>query len=170
MNINLQSDAADVQKLVRDALSRYAQSAARVPEPVRKHKLLSAIELTFSYDEGAHVALNLDTRETYHPDGTWTKPNAAVLDRPTWEALAQAEHPVEFILPDGSTRTVPPDIDEPDYAALFGDLLKAVLLALKAEGAFANLPRHPRCELGVQDFEGHYGWPHYEKRGQDNLV
>jgi hypothetical protein len=45
-----------------------------------------------------------------------------------------------------------------------------VLLKARADGVFAGLPKTARCELGVEEQEGTYGWPAYEERGRDNLA
>jgi hypothetical protein len=65
----------------------------------------------------------------------------------------------EVELPEGT------DLDEP-----LGELVKAVLLKARADGLFARLPKAPGCELGVECFDGGYGWPEYEARGRDNLA
>jgi hypothetical protein len=57
-----------------------------------------------------------------------------------------------------------------ELAIPLGEMLKAVLLKACADGVFASLPRATNCELGVEHFDGGYGWPMYEARGQENLV
>jgi hypothetical protein len=49
-------------------------------------------------------------------------------------------------------------------------MVKGVVLKARANGVFAELPKAPGCELGIEHFGGAYGWPVYEKRGQENLA
>src|SRR5205085_1341027 len=77
--------------------------------------------------------------------------------------------PLALTLPDGTRRELSAGATE-QLASALGDMLRAVLLKARADGVYAGLPKAPRCELGVEEQEGTYGWPPYEERGQDNLA
>ena len=53
---------------------------------------------------------------------------------------------------------------------IIGDALKHVLITARDKGVFKPLLKMERCELGVENLEGYYGWPAYEKRGRENLA
>jgi hypothetical protein len=53
---------------------------------------------------------------------------------------------------------------------IIGDAMKQALIAARVEGAFDALPRTKRCEMGVENMEGLYGWPAYKDRGKENLI
>ena len=61
---------------------------------------------------------------------------------------------------------------DPDnlICGIIGEALKHVLLTAREEGVFNPLPKADRCELGVENLEGYYGWPDYEDRGRENMV
>ena len=159
-------------KKVRDYVAkRVRQQNKESPDaPVKM------IELGFDYSHGGFVALHFDTRPNAEPDGEWTVHIEGIeLDIPQWNNAAEAlgQMPVHFILPDGVKRTVPADDKEFNHEAfvgLIGDMLKNVLVSARADGVFEQLRKAERCELAVEDLEGHYGWPHYEDRGKENLV
>ncbi len=77
--------------------------------------------------------------------------------------------PVQVVMPDGTERVIPPDSCD-EITTILGDLLKGALLQARTDGIFEKLARAPRCELGVEEHDGNYGWPVYEERGQDNLA
>jgi hypothetical protein len=171
------------EKSVRVDLVRHAEKvrdyiAKRVRE--QKKESLDApvkiIELGFDYSHDGFVALYFDTRPNAAPDGEWTAHIEGIeLDIPQWNNAAEAlgEMPVHFILPAGGKRTVPADdkeFNDEAFASLIGNMLKSVLLSARDEGVFEQLHKAERCELAVEELEGHYGWPRYEDRGKENLV
>ena len=171
------------KKSVRVDLPRHAKKlrdyvAKRVREQNRKSPdaPVKIIALGFDYSHGGFVALYFDTRPNAAPDGEWTVHiEGSELDLPQWNQAAEAlgEMPVHFILTDGGKRIVPADdtqFTNEEFAGLLGDMLKNVLLSARAEGVFENLRKAERCELMVEELEGHYAWPHYEDRGKENLA
>jgi len=149
MTLEFDSDVEEVKKFLLDAAARYAQAYIRMPEQAKQFKLLSAICLVYTCGAGAQVALHLDTREVYEPDGTWTNRNYAVLKKPKWASG---------------------NADDEEFATVVGENLKRALLASRDSGAFRELPRRNRCELAVEHINGLYGWPNYQDRGKENLI
>lgn len=53
---------------------------------------------------------------------------------------------------------------------IVGEAMKHALLSARDQGWFDPLLKAERCELGIENLEGYYGWPKYEDRGKENLV
>jgi hypothetical protein len=130
------------------------------------------IEFGFGFEQSGWAALVIDTRPDAEPDGEWNEHiDGNDLNRPRWLAACEAneEMPLELFLPDGTEQVVPAGSGDV-FAIALGDLLKSVLLRARADGVFATLPKAPKCELGVEEQEGRYGWPAYKDRRKENLA
>jgi hypothetical protein len=134
---------------------------------------VSRIDLTFYLGDGGPAApfvmLQLDTRVRSEPDGTWTHEEFATLKRPGWRSAINAAcdgKPVTAKLPGGKSQKLTGD----NLAKTFGEFFVSLLQAAKADGVWAELPRAPKCELGVEESGGEFGWPPYNKRGRANLA
>jgi hypothetical protein len=118
------------------------------------------------------VCLVFDTRADPEPDGEWTMHiEGNDLGRPHWSEACDSsiESPLALLMPDGTRREL--EADSPgQLATAIGEMLRGVLLKACDDGVFADLPKAARCELGVEEQEGDYGWPEYESRGADNLA
>jgi hypothetical protein len=84
--------------------------------------------------------------------------------------LALETGTVDVSTPDGATRKLTGATEFEDFVALFGDLLKSVLLKARADGILKSLPTAKECHMGVEELDGRYGWPNYEDRGKNDLV
>ena len=118
------------------------------------------------------MALVFDTRPDAEPDGEWNAHiEGNVLERPKWLAVFEANErqSVRVVMPDGIERELPPESYD-EFTTMLGDLLKSVVLKAGAGGVLESLPKAPRCELGVEEHDGNYGWPVYEERGRENLA
>jgi len=165
--VDLRPDVRRIAKYIR----------ARVLEYRKKRGAASVerIELGFGYGDSNFVALHFDTRANAAPDGEWTKHiQENDLEMAQWNKILQAwgDIPLRLILPNGTERHVSEsdNCNDKALAALFGDMLKSVLISARAEGAFEKLRKAEGCELGVEELEGNYGWPHHEGRGKENLA
>jgi hypothetical protein len=87
---------------------------------------------------------------------------------PIWHNLAD-DATVYFIDQSGKKIDVMPNPDQL-ICTIVGDALKHVLLTARDQDLFKPLPKADRCEIGVENLEGFYGWPRYEDRGKENLV
>lgn len=131
------------------------------------------IDFGFQCEQDGWVVLIFDTRPNAGPDGEWNSfIDDNVLERKHWHEalLALEDGSVEVLLPDGKKRKITGKTEFEDFAALFGELLKGVLLKARASGVFKTLPKAKKCHMGVEEQEGRYGWPAYEDRGKDDLV
>ena len=167
--LDLRKDFADIYRFVSERVESFDPATNDGPG---KGKRVARIDLGYQFDQAGWVALVFDTRRGAEPDGQW---NAHIvgnwLERPKWLAAAEAneDQPILFIMPDGTRREIPPGSYD-EFATILGDLLKGVVLKARSDGVLAELPRSPRCELGVEEHDGRYGWPIYEARGQENLA
>jgi hypothetical protein len=130
------------------------------------------IDFGFEFGQSNWVALAFDTRPNAEPDGEWTRDiDQFLLERPNWPIWPDLpeDSQVYFIDLHGEKIDV---MDDPDeiICSIVGEMLKHVLLTAREQGVFANLVRTDKCELGVENIEGFYGWPIYEDRGKENMA
>jgi hypothetical protein len=98
------------------------------------------------------------------------------LERRHWLEANEAlrEDDLAVVLPGGARVEIPAvgpwGLRYEQLATVLGQLLRTVVLQARADGMFAALPKAAQCELGVEHFNGAYGWPQYEARGEDNLA
>jgi hypothetical protein len=167
VRLDLRRDFADIYAYVADRVRNFESATNDGPGDPGPVKL---IEVGFEYVQAGWVVVVFDTRPDAEPDGEW---NAHIegneLERSQWLEAGEAnmEGPITLIQLDGTEMELPAGTE---LAEPLGELVKAVLLKVRAAGLFAGLPLAPRCELGVEHHEGAYGWPAYEERGQDNLA
>jgi hypothetical protein len=167
--LDLRKDFADIYRFISERVAFFDPATNDGPG---KGKRVTRIDLGYQFDQAGWVALVFDTRRDAEPDGQW---NAHIvenwLERPKWLAASEAneDEPVLFVMPDGTKREIPPE-GYGEFATILGDLLKGILLKARSDGVFAGLPKASRCELGVEEHDGNYGWPVYEERGRDNFA
>jgi hypothetical protein len=166
--LDLRKDFADLYRFVTERVASFDPTTNDGPG---KGKRVKRIDFGYQFDQASWAALVFDTRSNAEPDGQWNAHIVANwLERPKWLAASEAneDEPILFSLPDGSKREIPPGGHE-EFAVILGDLLRGVLLKARSDGVFIDLPKSPRCELGVEEHDGAYGWPIFEERGRVNL-
>jgi hypothetical protein len=172
MNIDLKKDGEKLRTMLGDAVGKYVK-LHEAKKTAAKHPAVSRIDFWYwLYDGGPNppvVVLHLDTRSKSEPDGTWTHENFAELKLPKWraaiETMVEGES-VEFILMNGSKKKVGAEALEKTIGEFFVEALKSA----RKDGVFKALPKTAKCEMGVEESEGSFGWPVYAKRGKDNLA
>lgn len=169
MIVDIRKDVPDFLAYIRERVANHvaASKKSKKSEPVTR------IDFGFEFGQGNELWLVFDTRPDAEPDGQWTMQCGKIRelkrpDWPIWHELPDDEI-VYFINLKGKKVNV---MDNPDeqICEIVGDAMKHALLTARDEGAFNSLTRAERCELGVENMEGFYGWPIYENRGKDNLV
>lgn len=172
MKIDFSADAADLRAMLDKAVQKYAKKHA-TPASAAQHPPVTRIDLTFWLGDGGPVApfvtLQLDTRPGSEPDGIWTHGQFATLKRPGWRSPINAAcdgKPVTATLLTGKPRKLSGD----NVTKIVGDFCVAVMKAAKVGGAWAALPKSARCEMGVEELGGSFGWPAYDKRGRGNVA
>ncbi len=169
--LDLRKEFADVYGFVSRRVRSFDPTTNDGPG---KGKRVAQIDIGFGLYQSGWVCLVFDTRRNPEPDGEWTMHiDETVLERPRWATACDAVEagPLTLILPDGTRQELP--VGEKGVRRLvntLGDMLRSVLLQARTDGVFAGLPKAARCELGVEEQEGTYGWPAYEERGRDNLA
>jgi hypothetical protein len=163
--------------LRRDFAEIYAHLVDRVRtfDPARndgpgKPGPVKMIQVGFEYSQSAWVVVVFDTRRKAAPDGEWNSHiEGNELERPNWLAAGEAnmKRSITLVQLEGTEVKLPKNTE---LAEPLGELVKAVLLKVRADGVFDGLPKADGCELGVEHHEGAYGWPKYEDRGRENLV
>ena len=167
VTLDLRKDFEDIYAYLTDCVQHFNPKKHDGLGGAGKVKMIH-----FGY-ECAHAGwmlLVFDTRPDAEPDGEWTSQiEGNEREMKHWQRASDAnmEQPIALLLPDGSKSVLPMNSD---LAALLGGLLKAVLLKARADGLFKKLPKVAGCELGVEHFDGDYGWPQYEARGDENLA
>ncbi len=165
MRLDLRQDFADIHAHLTERVRGFDPSGGDVlgdPGPVK------AIEVGFEYAQAGWLVVVFDTRPDAGPDGEWTSLiEGNELQRPHWLEAGEAGGPVMLIQLDGTEAALPADAELGD---ILGEMVKAVVLKARADGLLTGLPKAAGCELLIEHFDGQYGWPEYEARGQDNLA
>jgi hypothetical protein len=167
VQLDLRRDFAEIYEYLADCVRRFDPAVGGGlgdPGPI------NMIEVGFEYSQAGWVVAVFDTREDAEPDGEWTSLiEGNEFERPNWLAAGEAnmDGPITLVGLDGASKVLP---EGTELAESLGELVKAVLIKARADGMFAALPKAPGCELGVEHFEGAYGWPAYDARGQENLA
>jgi hypothetical protein len=174
IQLDLRRDFAEISAYVAQRVRTF--DPARNPGPGNGGPV-KRVDVGYESDQAGWVAVVFDTRPNAEPDGQWTFciPENK-LERPRWLEANEAlrEDDLAVVLPDGSQVEIPAVGQWGDryeqLATVLGQTLRAVLLQARADGVFTPLPKAAGCELGVEHFNGAYGWPQYEARGEDNLA
>ena len=171
LKIDLRTERAAIQKYLETRINEFDAQTNYGPG---EGTTITAMDLGFEFSQGGWVALIFDTRDDAEPDGQWT----TFLDEENlfysatdWPALADAMfegESVEVTFVDGTTKSISDDWEE--LIVAIGEMLKDLLLEAKSSGLFKKLPKAPKCYIGVEDFEGNYGWPQYEQRETEGLL
>jgi hypothetical protein len=168
--LDLREDFADVLAYVADRVGSFNPKTNKGPG---EGKLVKRIDVGYQCDQSGWMALVFDTRPKAEPDGQWTLyiDDNNTLERPDWLAAFESleGNGLLVVLPNGKERKLRKGSFD-KLSTILGDLLKGVLVKARADGVFAALPKAPRCELGVEEDGGGYGWPVYEERGRENLA
>lgn len=168
MVIDIRDDIPEFEKYVARRVSEHMAAAKKLKKP----RPVSRIDFGFEFGQANWVALVFDTRKDAEPDGEWSSDiDDILLERPEWPIWDELpdDAKVEFIDLKGKKINVMKDPDEM-ICKIIGDALKHVLIAARDNGVFKPLVKTEKCELGVENLEGFYGWPAYEKRGRENLA
>lgn len=169
MIVDIRKDIPDFLAYIRERVAQHVEAATKS----QTAESVTRIDFGFEFGQGNELWLVFDTRADAEPDGHWTMQCGEIreLKRPDWPIWHELpdDEVVYFIDLNGQKINV---MDNPDeqICEIVGDAMKHALLVARDQGVFNSLPRAERCELGVENMEGFYGWPIYEDRGNDNLV
>lgn len=167
--LDLQKDFDEMYSHLVERVQRFDSATNQGPGD-RDH--ITLINIGYQCDQAGWIALIFDTRPDAKPDGEWTMHiERNEFSRPHWRRITQAleNDSVAVVLPDGTRAKLPRGAFD-EFYLLLGEMLKAVLLKARAEGVFTLLPKAAECHIAVEEIGGHYGWPAYENRGNEDLV
>lgn len=169
MIIDIRKDVPDFLAYIRRRVAEHVAASKKLKKP----KLVTRIDFGFEFGQGNELWLVFDTRPDAEPDGEWTLQvgKVAALARPKWPIWHELpdEEVVFFIDLKGEKVNVMKSPDK-KICKIVGEAMKHALMEAREAGEFARLPKAERCEIGVENMEGYYGWPKYEDRGKKNLV
>ncbi len=167
MKINLKKDAKDILKYLKQRVKDFDPETNEGPG---EGETVHQINIGFAHTQWGFVTVIFDTRPDAEPDGSWNnRIEESSIEVGHWAEASDAlyeEKTVEFTLRDGTKKKLTEYPDEEDYAELFGDTLKAMLLEARDAVVFKKLPTAKKCHIGVEEHDGRYGWPMYEDRGK----
>jgi hypothetical protein len=169
MLIDIRKDVPDFLAYIRQRVKEHLA----ISQKQKKPKPVTRIDFGFEFGQGNWTVLVFDTREDAEPDGEWTTQikKGTILKRPkwpVWHKLPEGEQ-VFFIDVKGRKVNVMKNPDE-QICKIVGDAMTDALLTARDEGVFKPLVKSKKCEMGVENMEGYYGWPAYENRGKKNMV
>jgi hypothetical protein len=170
MKINLKEDAKTIYDYVKQRIADYPIYVNAGPG--EDDDPISQITLGFQVSQAGWVALVFDTRPEGSPDGEWQSYiEENWLEFPGWlkavDALLDNGESIELTLPNGKNKKLGED-DE--LAETIGVMLKDILLQAHKDKCFQDLPLAKKSSMGVEDHDGAYGWPDYDKRYKDGRV
>lgn len=184
MILDLRKDARTIRKFLAERVKSYIAGEAK------RRGSISAVGITYEFAQRGWVLIHFDNRPVHERDGEITSSRKDRIKLPHWFAVVKALHyfttadfdpewgtygrvirkrPVTIILPDG-TRKNAINITENAYSAILGKLIKEVALRAKKEKCFDKLPKHPICQLDIDDFNGTWAWPGYKQLGRTNRI
>ena len=161
--LDLRQDFEEVLAFVRERVRSFNPKTNDGPG---KGKLVARIDVGYQCDQAGWVALIFDTRAKAEPDGSWNSHiTANTLERPDWLSAFETlgEKGITIVLSDAKEKKLRKESFD-QLTTILGELLRDVLIRARADGVFADLPKAARCEMGVEEHDGAYGWPVYEKR------
>jgi hypothetical protein len=153
--IDLRRDARELTSLLATHVNAYAAMAKKSPLPP-----VSAVTVGFHLCQAGWVLIHLDVRERHVLDGHWTTAGE-FTKTPHWKTghrAAQANGGT-FILPGGKTIHVTAGISCAKLAAIYGRMIKSVLLNAEKAGRFEKLPLRENFQLDVEEFDWLWTWP-----------
>ena len=93
--------------------------------------------------------------------------NANTLYFPDWLSAYTSINDgeiVEVIEPDGFESDLSEDDEDEGINAMFGDMIRDLILELKDEGELGKLPLAEKAFMVIEEFDGRYFWPTRETR------
>ena len=128
----------------KKAIEDYLERRVRECPPDKK---IHFIQAGYQIDQAGRFCLFFDTRHGAGPDGSWTL-EEDVLDVPTFLEFEDYERQVESK----------------------GEMIKSIVLKYRESGFFKQLNLSDDCDIGIEEFDGGWGWPSYDERKKDNLA
>ena len=134
------------------------------------------LEFGYEVEQANWVALIFDTRVDAKPDGEWTMYlENTLLAFEDWTTILDKAYENEVFVSvkrmDGTLFEIPPSQEGVEaLSMLVGEMLKEVLFKLKVEGVLFSLPLSENAFMGVEDINGYWGWPPYDRLRDEGII
>jgi hypothetical protein len=168
MKLNLKQDAQKIRGFIAKRIADYPVYVNLGPG--EDEDPISLVTFGYYVFQTGYFAMVFDTRPDADSDGNWTlhiENDTNVLEFPKWcsayEKLCDGGS-VDVILPNDAPRTLGSSDDEESVAKLFGEMILDIIQGLQKEHAFDVLPLTRNAFFIIEEFDGTWGWPKYEKR------
>lgn len=169
LKLDLCNDSEDVFDYIKTQVRKFLQEAETVDGVADR---VYRIDCGYEYSQCGWVMIYFDTRPEASPDGQWTRfIDKHRIERTHWRKASSANMrgPVSVVDLEGKEHLISEGSDI-DMSRAIGLMLKAALLRARDEGILLQLSLASTCTLGVEDFDGHFGWPLYGANDDDALV
>lgn len=172
LTLDLREERTAIQEYIESRVAGFDAESNYGPG---EGDLISAMTLGYDFAQGAWVAMIFDTREVSDQDGEWTTflHEGSLLFREKWPFLCEAlceDQEVVVTKLDGTTQTFSGPDDADNVSNLLGELMLSLIREARTKGLLGTLPTAEKCYLSVEDFNGGWGWPEYEKRESDGRL
>lgn len=166
------TDAASLRSYLEERVSLFDRNSNDAPGSPDDD--IALIQIGFEHEQSGYVAVVFDTRPGAVPDGEWTlhiESENNWIEFPRWgemtmhsceqlESGRTEEAKITFITMIGSERLFDwHHGDSCDYAAIFGEMIKKVVLTARDDGVFRDLPLTDDCQICIEMINGLYAWP-----------
>ena len=166
MKIDLAKDSKVIKKHIEQRIKDYPIYINEGPG--KDEDDVTQITIGFQFDQSGWVAMVFDTRPKSTPDGEWNSYiEENIFEMNYWceiiDSFYENEKPFKLVDANGEVHEISGE-NEGRLAEFIGDMLKQVLVSVRDNGKFKKLPLSKYCTMGVEETNGSYGWPIYEKR------
>ncbi len=169
LRLDLRKDWEDIFDYIKEQVRLFAQTA-EVDKSVGA--LVSHIECGYECSQAGWVMIYFDTRPEAYNDGHWTLfVEKFAMVRAHWRkaAAANMRGAISIVDQHGTEKLIAQD-HEMDLCESIGLMLKAAMLHARDREFFLPLPLTPTCMLGVENFDGEFGWPVNGETEEDALA
>ncbi len=165
--LNLKQEFKRVLGYVKQRIGEYSANENAGPGDPADDIVL--ITLGFSFEQAGWYALVFDTRPNATPDGDWQSYiDENWVEAPDW-CLDDVDE-ISITHYDDNWKMSKGPLDDEFFAKLFGEMLTEVLKQARVKRLFSKLPVADDCCLYVEEHEGRYGWPAYNKRLKEGRI
>lgn len=168
MELDLQADKQLVRRYIEQRIRDYADHENLGPGA--EGDPIGLITVGFYAEQGGYVNLVFDTRANAEVDGEWTihiDNDVNLLPFPDWLTAYEGLWDGVVITVnrhDGTKRKLQNSDNDEYVNQVFGEMLTALMIELRADGTLARLPLAPGAFMVVEEFDGRYFWPTYDTR------
>jgi hypothetical protein len=154
VDLDLNQDAADVYAYVASRASAYTPSGDKGLGGIGPIKMVYA---GYEFDQTGWFVLIFDRRSDAGHDGQWTRYiDDHKFPRSRWvrAAVKNEMRPLRVRGEDGNVQ----EVSAGRFSVSVGRMLVGVLQRAERDGVFARLPLADDFRMGLEEFNGSFGW------------